>query len=264
MKLFTLNTHSLSNASEDDAYLRELADFVIKELPDVIALQEVNQTCSAEEVESERLFNDCKVKCDNYLYRLIKILDGAGIRYNCVWEPYKVGYGRFDEGSAVMSRKEILKFDAFYLSDLKDPLSWQTRKAIGIQNEDGVFYSIHTSRDEKSFAKELSRLNKRVVGNEKVWIMGDFNNDANVRGGGYDAVISSGWYDSHVFAKYKKKEYTVRGEIDGWEDSSKNKRIDFIFSGFPIEIKYCKTVFDGDNEREISDHFGVMIETGSE
>ena len=49
MKLLTLNTHSLI----ENSYEKKLADFIsaIREIkPDIIALQEVNQSCSADTV----------------------------------------------------------------------------------------------------------------------------------------------------------------------------------------------------------------------
>lgn len=265
MKLFTLNTHGLSDTADDNNMrLQELAYFVARELPDIIALQEVSQTRTANPLNHGKISEKSIVRQDNFAHCLLEILCTFGVKYNCVWEAFKIGYDIYDEGCAVMSRKEISDTKSFYLSDHRDYSSWKTRKAIGLKNEDGWFYSIHTSRDEKSFLNQLNRLNKEIADNPKVWIMGDFNIDANENPRGYDAIVKSGWYDSFVFAKYKKREYTVKGEIDGWENSRGNRRIDYIFSNYPTKIKSCETVFDGENGHEISDHFGVMTETGSD
>ena len=56
MKLLTLNTHSLV----EDNYVRKLRDFteaVKKEAPEIIALQEVNQTVCGAVTSKDRLKN---------------------------------------------------------------------------------------------------------------------------------------------------------------------------------------------------------------
>ena len=54
MKLLTLNTHSLL----EENYEQKTRDFVaavIKERPDILALQEVNQSVNAKEADQELL-----------------------------------------------------------------------------------------------------------------------------------------------------------------------------------------------------------------
>ena len=64
MKILTLNTHSL----RENQYEQKLSWFVegvLREKPDIIALQEVNQTCDAPVLEPEQVI--LEVKFDDFL-----------------------------------------------------------------------------------------------------------------------------------------------------------------------------------------------------
>ena len=81
-------------------------------------------------------------------------------------------------------------------------------------------------------------------------------------GEGYDSIISSNWYDTYTLAKNKDMGYTVTGSIDGWRDkkfSFQSKRIDYIFTNKKTDISSSYTVFNGENEQIISDHFGILL-----
>ena len=54
MKLITLNTHSLVEPDYENK-LKLFAEAVLRERPDVVALQEVNQSMGEPAVEQERL-----------------------------------------------------------------------------------------------------------------------------------------------------------------------------------------------------------------
>ena len=53
MKILTLNTHSLLEENYEEK-LKQFAEMVKKELPRVFALQEVNQSMSAEKIEKPK------------------------------------------------------------------------------------------------------------------------------------------------------------------------------------------------------------------
>ena len=98
MKLITLNTHSLEEP-EYERKLELLAQVIIKEQPDVIALQEVNQTItrSVATVGRELGYLPCEgaripLKEDNYALGLARLLRESGCRYWWTWAPAKVGY----------------------------------------------------------------------------------------------------------------------------------------------------------------------------
>ena len=90
--------------------------------------------------------------------------------------------------------------------------------------------------------------------------MGDFNNDAFIRGEGYDYLLSKGLIDTYNLAIEKDSGITVEGEIAGWEGKKENKRLDIIFTTEDINVLKSNVIFNGKNKDVISDHYGVEIE----
>ena len=99
-----------------------------------------------------------------------------------------------------------------------------------------------------------------------IWLMGDFNSQADVRGEGYDLVLKSGWKDTYLLAEEKDDGITVAEEIDGWREedgrsgSTKNeKRLDYIFCNAQADVRSSNVICNGKNAPVVSDHYGVMI-----
>jgi maltose 6'-phosphate phosphatase len=262
MKLLTINTHSLLEA-EFDKKADIFADAVAEELPDVIALQEVNQSAAADIRDCPFEICGYKTRVDNYAAVLLDKLGKRSVKYYGIWLPVKRGYERYDEGLAVFSRFPVLETSNILVSEHDDYSDWRTRRALGIRNEFGWFYSVHMGwwNDEKEpFESQWRRLEKPLTGKERVWLMGDFNNRADIENEGYTLVIKSGWHDAYRLAKNKDCGFTVDKKIDGWKETQK-MRIDYIFSNFKAEIEKSQVIFNGENRDIVSDHYGVMIET---
>ena len=265
MKLLTINTHSLEER-DCNKKLIVLAKTISEEIPDIIALQEVNQTRSAKKLSINPFVNNKYLVCeDNYVASLLKELEKFGVLYYCVWLPVKVGYDKYDEGLAILSRLPILDTDDFLISDCNNYFYWKTRRILGIMTEAGWFYSIHMGwwKDkEEPFQKQWKRLNKHLKTKKNVWLMGDFNSPADTAKEGYELILSDGWYDSYKAAKSKDSGFTVEHQIDGWRENKTNKmRIDYIFSNFNADILSSKVIFNNTNRSVISDHYGIIIET---
>ena len=267
MKLLTLNTHSII---EDDYEIKltHLAKAISEIKPDVIALQEVNQTSSLPTLDSELRYgvvsmrSDISVKADNYAVNLCRQLHDTNAHYNCLWLPIKEGYDNLDEGVAVLSRSNICDADVVNLSLNDDYSSWKTRKGLGIKLSDNTwYYSLHFGWWDDAaepFSAQWQRFTQSVCG-KKVWAMGDFNSPDNIRDEGYDLVSSNGWYDSYISARKKDSGITVDRSIDGWRYNSDRKRIDYIFSNYKEDIESSEVIFNGKNRERVSDHFGVLI-----
>ena len=116
MKIMTLNTHSLAEP-EYESKLAAFAGSLVQIKPDIIALQEVNQSRSAPPAASGWLRESGYVPCcakdlntvspcasraviraDNHALNLALLLARAGVSYQWTWTPAKVGYGIYDEG----------------------------------------------------------------------------------------------------------------------------------------------------------------------
>lgn len=265
MKLITINTHSLIE-NDCNKKLIVLANAIKEEMPDLIAMQEVNQTRTSVELKSNPfLYNDFIVREDNYAASLLNELEKLDIKYYCVWLPVKIGYDKYDEGLAILSRLPILNIDNLLISNCNNYSYWKTRRILGVNTKKGWFYSVHMGwwqDDEEPFYKQWEKLNEHLKYKENVWLMGDFNSAADIMGEGYDLITSSGWYDSYKSAKLKDDGFTVTKQIDGWRnDEIKKMRIDYIFNNFNADILKSKVIFNDINHAVISDHYGIIIET---
>jgi len=279
MKILTLNTHSL----QEENYAEKLEWFVqgiLKEKPDIIALQEVNQTCNAEVLEPEKLEGQypvpgcMQIRADNHAAQVARRLRSAGVDCYWTWIPIKLGYGKYDEGVAILSLgRPIRCVDQFPISRVNDYHNWRTRAVLGVQVEglEDWFYTIHMGwwDDEvERFLDQWKNLNccimsKRMCGT--VWLLGDFNAPDCIHGQSYEHIVATGWVDTFKTAHIADSGITVPGVIDGWRAQPEARRgsgmrLDYIWCSRKKEIRSSRVVFNGTNEPVVSDHFGVMID----
>ena len=134
-----------------------------------------------------------------------------------------------------------------------------------VEDRDPLFCCIHTGwwqDGEEPFLRQWEALTEQLPREGTVWLMGDFNNPAELRGEGYDRMLLSGWYDSYRLASDPLGEETVRGVIDGWQGRAVGRerfRIDHLWCNRPAAVRDYRTVLDGRDGPVVSDHFGVMI-----
>lgn len=273
MKLLTLNTHSLV----EDNYSKKLDAFVsaiAEQRPDIIALQEVNQTIAETQAD---VISEGYVPCDenivirkdNHVYKAAELLEGAWVKYYWTWLPLKKGYNKYDEGIALMSQSRIIETDVVRISETDDYNNWKTRKIIGIRTEaapDEWFFSVHygwwDDLDEP-FQNQWQKTAEHMKKYSRVWLMGDFNSPAEVRNEGYDMINGGGWYDSYTLARTRDNGITVGKVIDGWRDKvsgTDGMRIDQIWCSQKAEIASSEVIFNGANKPVVSDHYGVVAE----
>lgn len=282
MKLMTLNTHSL----EEPGYEEKLEIFVravAAERPDILALQEVNQRRDAPAADQMELAACGYVPCaaplsggapavrrDNHALRAAARLAGSGFPCRWIWVPAKIGYDKYDEGLALFSPHPVLEARSFYLTGIRDYGNWKTRGALaaafdtpfGVQRACCVHMGWWQD-EEEPFSSQWERLSKELAPwkglGQPLWLMGDFNAQAGLRGQGYDLVRESGWADTYELAAAKDGGVTALGAIDGWEGAGQTgMRIDYIWAGAPAAILSSETVFDGRAYPPVSDHRGVM------
>ncbi len=262
MRLLTLNTHSLLEKSYEEK-CTIFADAAAKLRPDVIALQEVNQSVCAKPVHTT-LCGSIPLKEDNHALKITRMLSERQADHYFTWLGIKCGYGRFDEGLAFLSRAPIEYEEAVLISKSDNYTDWRTRKALIIKTGGMNFCTSHLGwwDDEKEpFAAQFEKLNSHLLKYEQMYLLGDFNAPADKKGEGYSLVLEKGWYDTFALANEKDDGFTVSGDIAGWEENAGGKlRIDYIFSKQKVCVKKSRVVFDGKNEQRVSDHFGVMID----
>lgn len=272
----TLNTHSLVERDYEEK-LRQFVRGVLAEGPDVIALEEVNQTIAAPPADDELLCGyvpaqeSVPIRADNHAARTARLLREAGVTYSWTYLPVKVGYGKYDEGLALLSRERgISRVESCLISRTDDYTCWKTRRALAMQPE-GMrdwFCAVHMgwwADAQEPFLAQWEALRGFLAERARhapVWLMGDFNAPAEVRGEGYDRIAADGWHDTYVLARLRGEGATVPGAIDGWRDgktAAGGMRIDQIWCSQAAEIAESCVVFDGREHPVVSDHFGVMI-----
>lgn len=283
MKILTINTHSLL---EED-YQQKLDHFVqgiLKERPDIIAMQEVNQSFNAEVLDANMLEGQypvpgcMSIRQDNHAAQVARRLRQAGVECYWAWIPIKLGYERYDEGIAILSLgRPIRCVDAFPISAVNDYQNWRTRAVLGVQVEglEDWFYCLHMGwwDDElERFLDQWKKLNcciasKRMCG--QVWLLGDFNASDLVPGQSYEHVVASGWIDTYKTALCADSGITVPGIIDGWREFHTGKnalgmRLDYIWCSRKVKVLSSRVMFNGEKEPVVSDHFGVLVEIADE
>lgn len=268
MKLLTLNTHSLEESGMPEKQAA-FAKAVTRFRPDVIALQEVNQHRNAAAVPMPEGYVPAQqavvLRRDNHGLAVARLLEQEGLHYQWSWLPAKVGYDKYDEGLALFSGKPVLETADLLVSRTDDYFNYRTRRLLGIRTEDGWFFTVHMSwwnDPQEPFARQWETLLDLLPKDGPVYLMGDFNGDAQVSGQTYDLVKASGFCDTYDLAQTKDEGWTVQGVIDGWRDQAAvpARRIDQIWARHPVTVRSSRVVFNGEEEPVISDHFGILTE----
>ncbi|ABS20714.1 endonuclease/exonuclease/phosphatase family protein [Bacillus cytotoxicus] len=260
MKVLTLNCHSWQEENQLEK-IKYLAKTIQEENYDVIALQEVSQSIKAQSVYGNK-------KKDNFGLILLAELKQLGLEnYSMVWDFAHIGYDIYEEGSAIITKHPIIKRGSFFVSESKDTTYWKTRKivyaTIFYQGKNITFYSCHLgwwNDEEEPFREQVNRFMEHIDDHELSFLMGDFNNNAHLRGEGYDYMIQNNFYDTYALAMEKDEGTTVQGKIAGWDENKQNLRIDLVLSNKPVKVFSSKVIFNGMNRKIISDHFGVEVQ----
>jgi len=262
LKILTLNTHSLHG---ENCFMNchILCKKIAEELPDIIALQEVNQYMNdktAPKIERHIAIGEVPIKESNFALYIQKILTAMHLDYRFCWLGMKKGYDRFDEGLAVFSKAPVKETRSLLLTNTKDYNNFKKRMALLTETEDGIFINCHLGWEgdlEEPFEGQLRRINACYNFKKPMYLLGDFN--VSPQSEGYKKITDMGWNDTFILAEVKKGEATISGKIDGWEENSGKLRIDYIFANKIVSVKKSEVLFDGEDAPQISDHFGVMI-----
>ncbi len=262
MRLLTLNCHSLIEKNYEKK-VEQFSRGVERMKPDIIALQEVNQSNGSTTVAMDNgqwTIDNYKyrLRADNHILRVWELLKKQGLNYNFVWRGMKESYGKYEEGLGILALKEIDEVDFVPVTPPRN--DWKMRYALGVRTGDMWYYSVHTGRwDDKevSFEGQIERLCDTVQGKGAI-IMGDFNCPDKCEG--YNILKATGWQDIWGTAPVRSGCATARADIDGWDDGEKFMRIDYMFSNFPIDVSECRVVFTKEDYGVVSDHRGVFAE----
>ena len=216
MKFLTLNTHSWMEKEAEEKFQILLEDILEKDY-DLICFQEINQEITSPVVEVNDLYQALPaaepIHQDHYVRLLVEKLSEQGKDYYWTWAYNHIGYDRYHEGVAILSKTPI-EAREILVSDVDDPTDYHTRRvALAETVVDGkelAVASVHLSWWDKGFQEEWARFEAVLKElNKPLLLAGDFNNPAGQEG--YQAILASplGLQDAFEVAQEKSGSYTA-------------------------------------------------------
>lgn len=276
MKLLTLNAHSWHEENQLEK-LDQLAEFIGERGFDVVALQEINQPMNGAPASGPSMERYVEGEAGLVIregHFVLALLERLQTPYYWTWIPTHATFGRYDEGLAVLSRMPITEAFCARVSALEDYHNHKTRRLLVVRTSaqaepERAFWAasghygwwndaIEPFRGQWDRTEDV--LAELRAGSEPLYLLGDLNNVAQIRGEGYDYVMERGWCDLHTAAAEKDEGSTVLKAIAGWSDNERPLRIDYILSSRPVAVKKSEVVLDGRSGPVVSDHFGVAAE----
>ena len=196
MKFLTLNTHSWMEKEAEEKFQILLEDILEKDY-DLICFQEINQEITSPVVEVNDLYQALPaaepIHQDHYVRLLVEKLSEQGKDYYWTWAYNHIGYDRYHEGVAILSKTPI-EAREILVSDVDDPTDYHTRRVAlaetVVDGKDLAVASVHLSWWDKGFQEEWARFEAVLKElNKPLLLAGDFNNPAGQEG--YQAILAS-------------------------------------------------------------------------
>lgn len=258
LRVLALNLHCYQEPDQQHKF-RLIARAIDELQVDVVCLQEVGENWNGGAGDwgsnSARIINE-------HLRR----------PYQLATDWSHLGFDRYREGVAVLSRHPILRQESRYVSASGDPYSIHARRAVLAQlNVPSLgrvnVFSTHLSWWKDGFAEQFGNLrdwardaHTRHV--KATLLCGDFNAEAGSRG--YELVLDSGEYDDTFLAATRPHAFTevFRRRTANWRDHLRDDhRIDYLFmrraSG--LRVDSAREVFTEHDFGRVSDHIGYMV-----
>lgn len=261
LKVLTLNLHCYQEDRQDDKFdqiVKAIAELKI----DVVCLQEVAENWN--EGNGDWKTNSAKIIRDR-----LKRFYNLSYYLHTDWS--HIGFDRYREGTAVLSRYKFLAKDSGYISQSQDPYDIHARKVVMVQVHVPYMglvnvFSVHLSWVSDGFQEQFESLrrwaNSRHTGGvTATFLCGDFNAKSGSQGYLADAKE---YEDQFLKANYKDifdKVYR-QSSSDRHGLFSNDDRIDYIFmkKGGQLKVTSARAVFTQDYYGMVSDHYGYFAE----
>lgn len=256
-RILTLNLHCYQEEDQDYKF-SQIAKAIDELNIDIVCLQEVGEHWNGGE--------------GNWNSNAAKIIrDRLKKPYHLLTDWGHIGFDRYREGVAILSKHELLAEDSGYVSHSQDEHNIHSRKVVMGQvhvpymGSINVF-SAHLSWWDDGFLEQFENL--REWANQKhsddvvaTFLGGDFNIKAGSQG--YVSVVNSKEYhDQFLKATSRKLFDRVYGnQADHWQrDLADDHRIDYIFmkDGSHLNVTSASVLFSDDNYGRVSDHHGYF------
>ncbi len=258
LKVLILNLHCYQEENQDEKFT--LIANVINELEiDIICFQEVAEYWRYGEGDWES--NSAKLIND----RLKK-------RFNLHTDWSHLGFDKYKEGVAILSRYPLTHHQSKYVSNSEDIYSIHSRKVVMAKVHVPYLgainvFSAHLSWLEDGFQQQFERLNVWAEAShtddiKATLLCGDFNITAG--SSGYEWVVDSNKYEDQFLAANKKVVFDKVFKVNDahWQDLlADDYRIDYIFmdKNSALKVTSAEVLFTEQDYGRVSDHCGYLM-----
>ncbi len=258
LKVLILNLHCYQENNQDHKF-SQIAKAIDELNIDVVCFQEVAE-----------LWNDGAGDWESNSARIIN--DRLARPYHIHTDWAHLGFNKYREGVAVLSKYPFIDKDAKYVSDSHDIYSIHSRKALMAQIHVPYLglvnvFSAHLSWWEDGFADQFNRLCEWAEAKQSAQVAatllcGDFNIAPGSRG--YHLVVDAHQYDDQYLAANAEGvfEKIFRVNDPYWQDYlSDDYRIDYIFLNKTSELRVTSAtvLFTEQDYGRVSDHCGYVM-----
>ena len=237
--------------------------------PDLICLQEVGEWAGARRGDPAAIRFGAS---DSNMALQIRKRLGADYFVTMDWSHF--GFAVWLEGSAILSKDPIIATESRYISRPENSHvhTWKSRKipmaTVRADSGEIDIYSVHAGwwdDAEEPFQEQFTRLmawiDEDSVPATTTILCGDFNVAAG--SAGYSMMIgNTAFSDPFAIANPDKfLQPTIGAAIDGWEDSTDPRRIDYVLinEDSPWQVIDARVVFTAADYGAVSDHAGIFV-----
>lgn len=258
LAVMILNLHCYQEDNQDFK-LAQVAKAIREREADIVCLQEVaelwNNGAGDWPSNSARIINDCLPK-----------------PYHLYTDWSHLGFDKYREGVAILSRFKFATQESRYVSDSHDPYSIHSRKVVMAQMHLPFLglinvFSAHLSWIEDGFKEQFNRLGEWAESKQSdevkaTLLCGDFNIAAGSEG--YSLVVDAHQYDDQFLAANSPGVFDLIFKVNDphWQGYlADDYRIDFIFMHKDSELKVTSgtVLFTDEDYGRVSDHCGYLM-----
>lgn len=258
LAVMILNLHCYQEDNQDYK-LSQIAKAIDEREADIVCLQEVAEHWN--NGEGDWASNSAKI-----------INDRLRRPYHIYTDWSHLGFDKYREGVAILTRFQLVGQEARYVSDSHDPYSIHSRKVIMAQMQLPYLglinmFSAHLSWIEDGFKEQFNRLSEWAESRQSdevkaTLLCGDFNIAAGSEG--YRLVVDQHQYDDQFLAANSPGVFDKIFKVNDphWQHYlADDYRIDFIFmhKDSELAVKSGTVLFTDWDYGRVSDHCGYLM-----
>ncbi len=258
-KVLALNLHCYQEKNQDEKFnriVKMISDYDV----DVICFQEVGEN-----------FNDARGDRNSNSAKIIR--DRLATHYYLFTDWAHIGFERYCEGCAILSKHKFSFQDSGYVSPTQDIYDINSRKIVMAQIDVPYLgliniYSVHLSWWDSGFPEQFENLRQWVADKHSEGVVaslicGDFNIPAGSQG--YELIVDSREFEDEFLKATRPHLFhrVFNERAEGWQQELANDgRIDYIFmrTGSRLRVTSAEFIFSDFDYGRVSDHRACYAE----